>query len=87
MQTSGLTRRFGDLVAVDHLTLSVPRGTTFGLLGRNGAGKTTVIKMLITLLPPSDGTAWVAGYDVRSQAQAVRVVSGMYRNWSRRTVR
>ncbi len=72
MQTSGLTRRFGDLVAVDHLTLSVPRGTTFGLLGRNGAGKTTVIKMLITLLPPSDGTAWVAGYDVRSQAQAVR---------------
>jgi ABC-2 type transport system ATP-binding protein len=72
VETSGLTRRFGDLVAVDHVTLSVPRGTTFGLLGRNGAGKTTVIKMLITLLPPSDGTARVAGYDVCSQAQKVR---------------
>ena len=70
--TDGLTRRFGEAVVVDHVDLTVPRGTTFGLLGRNGAGKTTVIKMLITLLPPSDGTAWVAGYDVRNQPQEVR---------------
>ena len=65
--TEGLTRRFGDQVAVDHVDLTVPRGTTFGLLGRNGAGKTTMIKMLITLLPQSEGTARVAGYDIRTQ--------------------
>ncbi len=70
--TDGLTRRFGDHVAVDHVSLTVPQGTTFGLLGRNGAGKTTTIKMLITLLPPSEGTARVAGYDVRTQHQQVR---------------
>ena len=73
VETTGLTRRFGDLVAVDHVDLTVPRGTTFGrLLGRNGAGKTTMIKLLITLLPPSEGTARVGGYDVATQPQQVR---------------
>ena len=71
--TSGLTRRFGDQVVVDHLNLIVPQETTFGLLGRNGAGKSTTIKMLIiTLLPQSEGTARVAGYGVRTQPQQVR---------------
>lgn len=72
VETMGLTRRFGDLVAVDHVDLVVPRGSTFGLLGRNGAGKTTMIKMLITLLPPSEGVARVAGYDVHRRPQQVR---------------
>jgi ABC-type Mn2+/Zn2+ transport system ATPase subunit len=73
VETTGLTRRFGDLVAVDHVDLTVPRGTTFGrLLGRNGAGKTTMIKLLITLQPTSEGTARVGGYDVATQPQQVR---------------
>ena len=57
----GLTKRFGDEVAVDGLDLSVPAGTVYGFLGPNGAGKTTTIGMLTTLLRPSSGTARVAG--------------------------
>ena len=57
IETSSLTRRFGDLTAVDRLNLSVAAGEVFGLLGPNGAGKTTVIKMLTTLLPPTSGQA------------------------------
>ncbi len=72
ISTVGLTRRFGSLVAVDHLDLSIPTATIFGLLGSNGAGKTTTIKMLTTLLPPSDGSARVAGFDVRTEARQVR---------------
>jgi len=74
--TKGLTRRFGDFVAVDHLDLAIRTGSVFGLLGRNGAGKTTTIKMLITLLKPSEGEGSVAGYDIRSQASQVRRVIG-----------
>ena len=55
LQTTGLTRRFGKLTAVDGLNLAVAEGEVFGLLGPNGAGKTTVIKMLTTLLPPTAG--------------------------------
>jgi ABC-2 type transport system ATP-binding protein len=55
IETESLTRRFGNLIAVDALTLSVESGEVFGLLGANGAGKTTAIKMLITLLPPTSG--------------------------------
>ena len=72
VQTRALTRRFGDLTAVDALTLDVPAGQVFGLLGSNGAGKTTVIKMLTTLLPATSGTALVAGFDVGRQAASVR---------------
>jgi ABC-2 type transport system ATP-binding protein len=74
--TRALTRRFGEICAVDGLDLDVEPGDIFGLVGRNGAGKTTVIKMLTTLLPPSAGTATVAGYDVVSQAARVRQVIG-----------
>lgn len=76
IRTSGLTRRFGSLVAVDQLDLEVSRGEVFGLLGRNGAGKTTLIKMLTTLLPPSAGTAQIAGFDVSARAADVRRVIG-----------
>jgi len=74
--TDGLTRRFGDLTAVDRLNLGIRRGSVFGLLGRNGAGKTTTIEMLITLLAPTEGTARVAGFDIRRQAPKVRRVIG-----------
>ncbi|QBS38325.1 ATP-binding cassette domain-containing protein [Thermaerobacter sp. FW80] len=72
VETVQLTRSFGDFVAVDHLDLAIPAGTIFGLLGPNGAGKSTTIKMLTTLLPPSGGTARVAGFDVVRQPAAVR---------------
>jgi ABC-2 type transport system ATP-binding protein len=59
-----LTRRFGDFTAVDHLTLEVTGGAICALLGPNGAGKSTTVKMLTGLLPPTSGTATVAGLDV-----------------------
>ncbi|HEY7849283.1 MAG TPA: ATP-binding cassette domain-containing protein, partial [Ktedonobacterales bacterium] len=69
-----LSRRFGDFTAVNAITLDVQVGEVFGLLGPNGAGKSTTIKMLTTLLPPSSGTATIAGLDlVRQQAQVRRV--------------
>jgi len=64
VKTTALTRRFGDLTAVDHVDLEIPSGGIFGLLGSNGAGKTTVIKMLTTLLAPTSGTAEVGGFDI-----------------------
>jgi ABC-2 type transport system ATP-binding protein len=70
--THELTRRFGDLVAVDRLSLTVEAGEMFGLIGPNGAGKTTTIKMLTTLLPPSSGSATIAGFDVQHDAARVR---------------
>jgi ABC-2 type transport system ATP-binding protein len=74
--TEALTRRFGSLTAVDALTLDVRRSEVFGLLGRNGAGKSTVIKMLTTLLPPTSGAARIAGFDLVREAAAVRRAIG-----------
>ena len=68
----GLTRRFGDFVAVDGLDLDIARGEVMGFLGPNGAGKSTTIRMLCGLLSPSAGSATVAGFDVGAQAQQVR---------------
>ena len=72
IETTSLSRRFGEVLAVDAVTMSVEAGEAFGLLGRNGAGKSTVIKILTTLLPPTSGTAAVAGYDVVRQPEEVR---------------
>jgi ABC-2 type transport system ATP-binding protein len=72
VETVGLNRTFGEIVAVDKLDLTVAANEVFGLLGPNGAGKTTTIKMLTTLLPPTGGLAYVAGHDVVSEAGAVR---------------
>lgn len=72
IQTSGLTRQFGHLTAVDHIELRVPYGEIFGLLGANGAGKSTVIKMLTTLLSPSSGSATVGGFDIIKSPGDVR---------------
>src|SRR5574340_1267232 len=69
---SAQNRSGGTVVAVDGITLEIPRGELFGLLGPNGAGKTTLIKVLVTLLLPTSGSARVAGLDVVAQAQQVR---------------
>ena len=76
IEADQLTRVFGELVAVDRLDLAVERGVIFGLLGPNGAGKSTTIRMLTTLLPPTAGTARVAGYDIRREAADVRAHIG-----------
>jgi ABC-2 type transport system ATP-binding protein len=72
IQTQGLTKRFGDFVAVDDFDLEVDVGTVVSLLGPNGAGKTTIVRMLATLLRPDGGHASVAGYGVVQDAARVR---------------
>jgi len=72
IHTEGLTKRFGDFVAVDSLDLRVDDGTVVSLLGPNGAGKTTTVRMLATLIAPDSGSARVAGYDVVADAARVR---------------
>jgi ABC-2 type transport system ATP-binding protein len=67
-----LTRRFGAFLAVDDVTLTVARGEIFGLLGANGAGKSTTFRMLCGLLPPSEGKLRVAGFDLRTAAAPAR---------------
>lgn len=68
----GLTRRFGSLVAVDHVDLDIPAGKIYGFLGPNGSGKSTTIRMLCGLLTPSEGHANVLGLDTRKQAEALK---------------
>jgi ABC-2 type transport system ATP-binding protein len=70
--THDLTKRFRDLVAVNHVNLQVTDGEVFGLLGPNGAGKTTIVRMLCGLLTISEGTARVVGFDVSSQSEQVK---------------
>lgn len=72
VRARGLTRAFGDFIAVDDLSFEVAEGEIFGFLGPNGAGKTTTIKMLSGLLPPTSGRAEVAGYDVATQVDAIK---------------
>jgi drug efflux transport system ATP-binding protein len=72
IETHDLTRRFGALTAVQHLTLRIERGEVFGLLGPNGSGKTTTIRMLCGLLDPSEGWATVAGIDVAKSPELVK---------------
>ncbi|MDQ7849154.1 MAG: ABC transporter ATP-binding protein [Armatimonadota bacterium] len=71
-----LTRRFGETVAVDRVSLEVGRGELFGLLGPDGAGKTTLLRMLCGILAPSEGTARVGGADVRAAPDEVKAVVG-----------
>jgi ABC-2 type transport system ATP-binding protein len=72
IQTFSLSRKFGDLLAVDGIDLSIKEGELFSLLGPNGAGKTTAIKMLCCLLRPSSGTATVMGHDINEDSIAVK---------------
>jgi ABC-2 type transport system ATP-binding protein len=77
VQTFNLTKKFDGNVAVDHINFSVHKGEIFGLLGPNGAGKSTTIKMLCTLLRPTEGTAIVAGYDIVEKPDEVRKHIGL----------
>jgi ABC-2 type transport system ATP-binding protein len=77
IETHGLTRRFGSFVAVDGVSLAIPKGQLYGFLGLNGAGKTTTIRMLTTLLAPSAGTATLWGHDVAREPLAVRGLVGL----------
>ncbi len=72
VEMEGLTKRYGDLLAVDTLNISIEEGEIFGLLGPNGAGKTTTLSMLATLLKPTSGTARVNGYDIKTHPADVR---------------
>jgi ABC-2 type transport system ATP-binding protein len=73
----GLTKRFGEVVALDGIDFDVPPGTVFGLLGPNGAGKTTAVRILTTIIPPDGGRAGVLGHDVVRDAVEVRFRIGL----------
>jgi ABC-2 type transport system ATP-binding protein len=72
IEVEDLTKYYGELLAVDHVSFKVRRGEVFGFLGPNGAGKTTTIKMLVGLTTPSGGTAAVGGYDIRDDIVEVK---------------
>ena len=72
IETRDLSRRFGTLTAVDHLNLTVYKGEIFGLVGPDGAGKTTTLRMLCGLMDPTEGSARVAGHDVARDSRAVK---------------
>jgi ABC-2 type transport system ATP-binding protein len=72
IRTSALTKRYGSLLAIDHLDLEVPRGAVFGLIGPNGAGKTTTFAIVATLLTSTSGRAYVDGIDTQADPYAVR---------------
>lgn len=72
IQTGKLTKRFGDFIAANEVTFDVRKGEIFGFLGANGAGKTTVMRMLCGLSKPSSGTATIAGFDIYRQTEAIK---------------
>jgi ABC-2 type transport system ATP-binding protein len=76
VEVRDLVKRFGDFVAVDHVSLSVARGEIFGFLGPNGAGKSTAIRMLCGLLQPTSGSATVGGLDLNTQAETIKARIG-----------
>lgn len=73
IKADGLTKKFGEMTAVDHLTFSVEKGEVFGLLGPNGAGKTTTVRMLCCLIAKTEGSATIAGYDVSKAEDAMKI--------------
>ncbi len=77
INVEGISKRFGQLLAVDNVSFTVQKGEIFGLLGPNGAGKSTLIRMLTTLVPPTSGTAIVAGHDIIRDANTVRASIGV----------
>jgi ABC-2 type transport system ATP-binding protein len=74
--TEGLTKRYGKILAVDHLNLTVERGEIFGFLGPNGAGKTTTMRMLLGLISPTSGSARVLGMDIRTDLPSILAQTG-----------
>ncbi|MGB9562046.1 MAG: ABC transporter ATP-binding protein, partial [bacterium] len=71
-----VSKRFGNLIAVDSLTLSIGEGEIFGFLGPNGAGKTTTIKMLVGLLAPSSGDIFVGGINIKKEPEKAKSIIG-----------
>src|SRR5947209_4424867 len=76
VQTRGLTKRYGKLLALDRLTMSVERGQILGFIGPNGAGKTTTIKILVGLARPTAGSATLAGVDCVAQPRKIKRLVG-----------
>lgn len=72
IEVNNLTKKFGSFTAVDHISFEVKQGEIFGFLGANGAGKTTAMRMLCGLLPPTSGKGLVAGYDINTQSEQVK---------------
>ena len=72
IQTEQLTKRFGDLAAVDALTLAVDEGEIFGLVGPDGAGKTTIMRLLTAIMEPDGGEAWVVGRHTVREAEKIK---------------
>ena len=77
IELEGLTKRFGDVVAVNDLDLTVEAGEIFGFLGPNGAGKSTTIDMLLDFIRPTEGTATVLGHDAQTEGETVRSQTGV----------
>lgn len=77
IETVGLTRAFGERIAVDNLTLQVPTGSVFGFIGPNGAGKTTTVRLLTALIATTSGTATVAGHRLGAENEAVHRATGI----------
>lgn len=76
ISVKNLTRRFGDFIAVDHISFDIEPGQVVGYLGPNGSGKTTTIRMLLGLIRPSEGSATVIGFDAATQSEEIRARSG-----------
>lgn len=76
IEARGLSKRYGELIAVDDVSFQIGSGEVVGFLGPNGAGKTTTMRMLTGFMPPSDGTALIDGHDVFAEAQAARRAVG-----------
>jgi ABC-2 type transport system ATP-binding protein len=77
LEFAGLFKRFGDLIAVDHIDLTVPAGSFFGLVGPNGAGKTTSLSMAVGLLRPDGGTVRIFGHDVWADPVGAKALIGV----------
>jgi ABC-2 type transport system ATP-binding protein len=77
IETTDLTKKFGEIVAVNKLNLKVTNGETFGILGPNGAGKTTTVRMLNCILRPTEGTAKVGGFDILKEPDNVKRITGL----------
>ncbi len=77
IRTKNLTKKFGELIAVDDVNLEIEEGECFGLLGPNGAGKTSLIRMITAVSPPTSGDIWVLGDDLKSCSRKVKAILGV----------
>ncbi|PIV84601.1 MAG: multidrug ABC transporter ATP-binding protein, partial [Nitrospirae bacterium CG17_big_fil_post_rev_8_21_14_2_50_50_9] len=76
IRTAGLTKLFGGTAVVDHLNLEIRRGEIYGLVGPDGSGKTTVMRLLTAILAPTSGEAWVAGHSILNEGESIKARIG-----------